>query len=328
MQSHNELNEDFLVYSDHYQDAMDQIVAPYLADRRTEFTAAGFMDRPLHCMRFDAPQARGSVVLLHGFTESALKLSEITYSLLRNRFSVLSYDQRGHGLSWRKEGLDGNWVTHVDRFDEYVRDLEIVADRYLSEMPSPHFIIAHSMGGAVAALYLERNHGTFSKAILCSPMIEVQRGGVPMWAATALCRGAALLGRGAKKPATAKAYSGHEDFAASAATGEARFRWYDDIKFTHPEYQNSNPSYSWMLEALTVTKTLLRPGAVEGITDYVHVYSAERDTTVSPQAQKEFARRLKNGRLTIVKDAKHEIYRSVDEVFFPWWRGVLKELTA
>ena len=51
--------------------------------------------------------------------------------------------------------------------------------------------------------------------------------------------------------------------------------------------------------------------------------AAELDNTVLPDAQKQFISRIKNGSHVIVKGAKHEIYRSNDEVLFPWWHDVL-----
>ena len=43
--------------------------------------------------------------------------------------------------------------------------------------------------------------------------------------------------------------------------------------------------------------------------------------------QKQFIKRVKNGEHRLVKGAKHEIYRSPDEVLFPWWHEVLEFLT-
>ena len=44
---------------------------------------------------------------------------------------------------------------------------------------------------------------------------------------------------------------------------------------------------------------------------------------VVPEAQEKLAERLPNGRRITVPGSKHEIYRSTDEVFFPWWRDIL-----
>ena len=59
----------------------------------------------LFCSVFRANQPRGTVLVLHGFTENAYKYSELIFSLVRNRFTVVAYDQRGHGRSGRNSGL-------------------------------------------------------------------------------------------------------------------------------------------------------------------------------------------------------------------------------
>jgi lysophospholipase len=44
---------------------------------------------------------------------------------------------------------------------------------------------------------------------------------------------------------------------------------------------------------------------------------------VEPEAQEKMASRLPKGERKVVSGAKHEIYRSPDEVLFPWWREIL-----
>ena len=72
------------------------------------------------------------------------------------------------------------------------------------------------------------------------------------------------------------------------------------------------------------SKVVLAPGAVERIDIPVWLFTAEDDHSVMPDAQKAFAARLRRGRRTLTPGSKHEIYRSQDEVLFPWWRGILE----
>ena len=63
------------------------------------------------------------------------------------------YDQRCHGLSERlTERVD---LIHVDRFDDYVKDLEIYIDTIVAKNKgsNPLYIFSHSMGGTVTAMY-------------------------------------------------------------------------------------------------------------------------------------------------------------------------------
>ena len=316
-------NADGLVLSEGYADTMNRVVLPWINARRSDAVVEGDGGRPIFTSRFDAGAPRGTVVIVHGFTETVEKFSELIHSLLRNGFSVLAYDQRGHGRSWRAEGIDDLSLTHVDDFGEYVRDLEIICRVRLAEMPKPWLLFAHSMGGAVSALYMEKHPNVFARAALCAPMIAPNRSGVPLAAGKLLCRVAKAVGRGKKRIFFSRPYAGAEDFATSCATGKARFDWYEALRVATPRFQNNGPSYGWTLESLNVTGRILAPGAVEKIAASVRVYTAENDASVLPDAQEQFAARLKSGRRALVKGAKHEIYRSADEVLFPWWHGIL-----
>ena len=322
------LNPDGLARSEGYAGTMDEVVLPYIAARRTDEIIAGDGGRPLFTSRFDADAPRGTAVIVHGFTENADKFAELIHSLLKNGMSVLAYDQRGHGRSWRADGLDDISLTHVDHFGEYVRDMEIVCRTRLAGMPKPWVLFSHSMGGAVSALFLEAHADVFARAALCSPMIAPDRGGLPLWAGRLLCRAQKAMGKGKKRVFFSKPYAGPEAFETAVASGRARFDWYEALRAATPQFRNNGPSYGWTLEALNVTDAILAPGAVERIAIPVRMYTAGDDHTVMPDAQRAFADRLRSGARTVVDGAKHEIYRSGDDVLFPWWRDVLAFLTT
>ncbi len=321
--SDNRLNPDGLVLSEHYAETMENVVLPYIRQRRTDTTVNGDGGRPLFCSRFDADSPVGTVVIVHGFTECADKFAELIHSLLKNGYSVCAYDQRGHGRSWRAEGLGDLSLTHVDDFDEYVRDLKCVCDQVVFAMPKPWMLFAHSMGGAVSSLFLERHPGVFAKAALCAPMIAPNLGGLPDAAARLMCGAAKLLGARKKRIFASKPYAGPEDFATSCATDRARFDWFDAIKAGTPAFQNNGPTYGWTAQAMRASRMVLESGAVERIDASVRVYGAEDDNSVLPGPQADFAARLKNGVRTVVRGSKHEIFRSTDEVLFPWWKEIL-----
>ncbi len=312
-----------LVYAEHYAETMNREVLPSLRRRCRFLTVSGAGRKPLAAFRYDADQPRGTVVVLHGFTECAEKYSELIFSLLRGGFSVLAYDQRGHGASWRDERIADISLTHVGRFQEYVDDLDAVCAQALSGMPKPWLLFGHSMGGAVACAFLEDRPGLFEKAALCAPMIAPQRGGMPLWAGKAMCLAAGLLGQSRKRIPMSRPWSGPEDFASSCATGKERFDWFDALRVSTERYHNNGPTFSWTLEAFRVTGRLLAPGAPEKVRVPVRIYTAEDDNQVLPEFQEQLAARLPEGRRALVPGSKHEIYRSPDAVLFPWWQEIL-----
>ena len=324
-----DFNEEYLVQAgSSYSRVMNGTVLPWLESRGSVSVVPGFENRPLYCVSYQAEHPVGTVFIVHGFTENALKYSELIFSLLHQGFSVVAYDQRGHGRSWRADGIPDISVTHVDHFSEYVEDLQIIYDTYRKSMPSPCFLFAHSMGGAVASLFLERGNHDVAGAVFSSPMIAPYIRSVPVPVASALSSIASFMGRGKRWPFFMKPYSGPEDFSTSCATDPDRFAWYDAIKASRAEFRNSVPSYRWSYEAVHVTDQILASGAPESITCPVILFSAETDFSVEREPQQVFISRVRNGQFIPVSGARHEIFRSVNDVLFPWWRQVISFLKA
>lgn len=319
-------NEDGLVFSENYAETMNEKVLPWIREHGREISVSGAGGRPLHGVRVDTENARGTVLILHGFTENAEKFSELIHSLAKNGYSVLAYDQRGHGYSWRDGEVTDLSLTHVDSFEEYVQDLKAVCDQQLKEMPKPWSIFGHSMGGAVTCAFLEDYPEIFGKAVLCAPMIAPQRSGMPLWMGKALCRIEKRLGNGKKRIFISKPWSGPEKFEESCASGRERFDWYSALSEKTERYHNNGPSYAWTLEAFCVTERLLAPGKPEGVKIPVMLYTAESDNQVIPEAQEKITARMPSCTRKLVPGSKHEIYRSPDSVFFPWWHEILEFL--
>lgn len=317
------LNGDGLVKSEGYMETMNRFVLPFLRERRQVVEVSGAGGRKIVCDRYDAEKPKGTVFVLHGFTECAAKFSELIFSLLRNGWSAAACDQRGHGRSWRDERIRDVSLTHVSRFDEYTEDLKAVCDRVLAEMPKPWYLFCHSMGGAVSFRFLEEYPGIFEKAVFCAPMVAPHRAGLPLFVGKALCAGAKLIGRGTSRIPMSKPWSGPEDFETSCATGKERFDWYDDYRVRTENCRNNGPTYCWTMEAFNVTDKILAPGKPESISIPVLIYTAENDNQVLPEYQEQIVRRLPRGKRKTVPGSKHEIYRSTDAVLFPWWKEIL-----
>ena len=307
-----------------FAEQMKTEVLPYLRERRRDGIFSGWDGKPLHFARFSADQPRGTIVLLHGYTESIEKYGELIYVFLRNGWNVQAYDQRGHGVSYR--AVKPNFLTHVGCFQEYVDDFALFVQQAAADQEMPYVLFAHSMGGAVAALYLERGASIFQRAILNSPMIAPNRKGLPLWVAKRICQTAIERGYGEKRLFTSAPYTGRERFAHSCAGSRARFDYYEEFRFHHQEYQNAAPTYRWTLEALCVTQAILAPGQPEKIAIPLRLYSAGRDHTVERKSQKKWIQRVPKGEFYSVLKAKHEIFQSEDAVLYPYLDSVLSFL--
>lgn len=309
---------DFLCESE-YEKRMQGEVLPLLASLADEGFFQTRDNKTLHYVNYLAPTPRGSVVILHGYTESAAKYRELAYYFVRAGLSVLTFDLRGHGDSVR-EGKKG--AVHVSRFQRYVDDLEDFLRTVKGDIATPLYLFAHSMGGAVAALYLEQHSDTFAKAILDAPMIAPIHKGLSYRACRVLCGTAKLFGCGKRPISFLKRPRNGRSFDPSLRSA-ARAAHYRAFKDAHPTYRVGPATYSWLYEALGVTKTLLRAGAPEGVAVPVLLYAAEHDRLVQSAPQKAFIARVQQGEYILVRGAEHEIFGAVDAVAHPFFESVL-----
>ena len=191
---------------------MEETVIPALSAVREDGTFQGWDGNPLCCHVFRAEKPVGNLVVVHGFTESSEKYDELSWYFLQSGLSVYLYDLRGHAKSYR--AVEDRTLTHVDRFEEYVQDLECFLKQVVpSDLPL--FLYSHSMGGGVAALYLEEHPDVFKKAVLSSPMIAPSTGSYPAFVGKAICRLMILFGKGKKRIFLSGEYPGEEKFEDS-----------------------------------------------------------------------------------------------------------------
>ena len=62
-------------------------------------------------------------------------------------YAVVSLDHRGHGKS---EGMRG----YVNRFADYLDDLNLLWESQLAKSKTPVFVFGHSVGGLIATLFV------------------------------------------------------------------------------------------------------------------------------------------------------------------------------
>ena len=302
---------------------MESTVLPYLAARETTRTVAAEDGKLLFTVHYKADAPSGTVVLLHGFSENAEKYREFIYYLLREGLSVLTFDQRGHGRSYRSAAAG---ISHIDRFDQYVSDLEALLEAWENSLFAPLYLFAHSMGGAVAMLYLQKHGNVFKKAVLSAPMIDLQYRGVTRAACVLACGFCVLTGR-AKKPVfiSKKDYE-NEPFEVSLALSRARFTYLQELRRSDPILSGGAPSYRWSLAALGVRKSILQGGAPERVDLPVLILAAEHEQLVSPEAQRRLAHRLPRATLRVVQGSKHEILLANDEILHPILEDIMNFL--
>ena len=311
-----------LIREENYEKTMLEVVEPQLADMR-EDVYISVKGGTYHAEVYENKNAERAMVIVHGYTESAEKFREMTWYLLQEGFSVFAVDHRGHAQSLRQ--VEDASITHVDKFDDYVDDL----DAFIEQIVLPRTkgmelcILGHSMGGAVTALEIMRHPDRFAKAVHNAPMIAAVSEPFPRQGAAILGALMCLLGKGKERAFVGKPFDPKlEKFDTSHMTSPARFAYYQKKRCARKELQNCSPSYSWVREGMAVTDRLLKKKNTDKIKTPVLLCQAARDSIVCLPEQNRFVGQVRGARL-VSFDAKHEIYSSEDRVLKEYYKTVI-----
>lgn len=313
-----------LIPEKHYDKMMRTVVEPALAARREEIDMPLSTGGTLHAEVYNRLDARRAVVILHGYTESAEKFREMAWYFLGDGYSVFAMDHRGHGRSVRE--VEDPSVTHVDRFDDYVRDVgefvEKVVRPYMGA--APLYLYAHSMGGAIGALTLIEHPDWFERAVLTAPMIAPVTRPLPGWVAGLMASFFCAIGKGKERAFVGKPFDpASETFELSHDTSRARFDYYQKKRVETEYLHNCAPTYSWIREGVGVTRRLLSPENTRRIQTPLLLCQAGQDTIVRLGPQERFVKRTPGAKLKRFDAARHEIYASEDSVMREYVAAVL-----
>jgi len=141
-------------------------ISPFFYDHKLQYFKS-FDGLDIAYRTFVVDNAKGIIVISSGRTEGMLKYQEFIYDLTQNGYSVYIHDHRGQGNSARL--LKDTQIGYVNKFDDYVKDLYTFVHTIVPKSKKC-ILIGHSMGGAIASLYIEEHRGDFDALILSSPM--------------------------------------------------------------------------------------------------------------------------------------------------------------
>jgi lysophospholipase len=290
--------------------AFDRRAIP--ADARlANWTAAdGWTYRTLERRQPAGAPVRGSLLFAGGRGDFIEKYLEIHDHWHRGGWNVTAFDWRGQGASQGK--LAGGYL---DSFETLVGDLAGLIEAWTREMPAPHAVVGHSMGGHVLLRTLADRHPPIDAAVLVAPMLTINSAPVPTLAAAWLASAASLFGWG-RHPAWQQSSRPQPAGSPRQAylTG-CRERYADELWWweREPGFDLGPPSWGW-LKAAYASLAALTPAKLAGVATPVLLIGTERDRLVGAAAIRAAAARLPRAELVMFEDAAHEILRERDEV--------------
>ena len=265
----------------------------------------------LRAMRAVPENARGTFVILGGRGDFIERYFETASELIARGFAVACLDMRGQGGSQRARRQPYRDRTRsFSGFDEDVRTL--MDELVIPSCPQPHYALGHSTGAHVL-LRLLRDRNWFARAVLVSPLVEINYGPWPRPVAALLVNGMWLTGLAdIFLPGVRKKPMGRADFPGNPLTSDRR-RWDRDSTTLEraPELGLGGPTFGWLKAA---RQSIRRINRMKKPLAPVLIVAAGADRVVGNEGIRRLARRVPGVALTFIPDARHEILGESDMI--------------
>jgi len=251
---------------------------------------------------------RGSIIFCPGRTEFIEKYFESIEDLLARGFHVLIMDPRGQGLSERL--LDDRLKSYVENFQDYADDLSYAAEYFTEDLPKPHIVMGHSMGGCIALMAVLSGVMNPSAIVCSAPMLGIFD--VETRVTEYFIRVFNLLGCSKRNMPFQKQQGGLPvPFAGNKLTSDkSRFRRWASYFETTPELRVAGPTFAWVSAALKAMSYVNRNAAQLKIPGLI--VAAGGDPIVDPVSNVDFAKAAGID-WKVVPGALHELFMEKDE---------------
>ncbi len=303
---------------DHYEEHYQAEVIPWLATHEQEFSFPSWDGLYSLCALrlLHTPEERGEapakvILFLEGATDSWYLEEELFYDLFKRGYDIYTYDHRGQGTSPHLSPSDSE-INHIEHFKDYTKDFQKFLDLVKKENPgSPLFLLAHSMGGAIAADYLENTISSpFSAIVLMTPMFEINfsKHGLHISEETVLVDVSLNM---VLNPSAANQYAypqedGDVDWTKwTQQMMHPRFAKMVELCKEKPDIVVGGPSNQWLEEAIRASQSIRDQAAK--IEESVLIITAQNDTMVINKTTEEAASKIPKATCEMVEGASHTL---------------------
>ena len=263
--------------------------------------------------------ASGTVVLVHGRTEFLEKYTEVIVELNQRNLDVWAMDWRGQGLSDRV--LDHPQKGYIDRFETYVGDLAWFVEEIVEVRRGPVLLLAHSMGGHVAARAVLEAKIKPDGLVMTAPMIALPLGRLGTFgahAASILATGIGLGGR------YGPGMSDHDPmrvkFDGNPLTGDRqRFDRFYRMLADNPGLALGGVTWGWLSAAFDSMAEIQRLVRHATPVCPALICTPMDDRVVSVDAQSALCDAIENWTQVRLDGARHEPLMEIDAIRARFW---------
>ncbi len=306
---------------DDYASRMKEVVLPFLEEHDETGYFDGTKGLRLHYHALINPDEKAAVIISHGFCEFFQKYHEMVYYYYQSGYSVFFIEHRGHGYSSRE--IDDMDKVHVNDFNDYVEDLKCFMDEVVSKRSTSHryLMYSHSMGGCIAALFMERYPDYFSAGVLSSPMMQLNFRGVNPVMVRLLLIWSVIARWDKRFLPTQHEFDGVNTYPKCSALSEARHNYLFEYRLHDEHYHTNGGTYKWARESFKGMKAAIADA--KKISCPVILFQAGQDTMVEPGGQEAFLKNNPAIEKKVYPDSKHEIFNAYDADRMDYYNTVI-----
>ncbi len=261
-----------------------------------------------------------AIVISQGRNESTLKYKELAFDLNQQGYDLFLIDHRGQGFSQRLGG--DRHRGHIQQFKDYVEDFHYyIASLELPRNYQSSYLLSHSMGGTISALYLQLFDHPFQASVFFSPMLSINLGlpeslaKIITYSSAKICswfsdKACYVFGGSAYK----KKLFAENDLTTSRLRFISSFNTFEQ----HRQTQLGSPTMHWVAESIQAGQQAI--ANAHKITIPILVIQAGADTVVTSVGQNQFFKNVtfcKSNQLVNIAGAKHEILLERDQYRIP-----------
>ena len=271
----------------------------------------------------DAPsQKKQSIILLPGRGESYVKYRELAFDLYHQGYNIFIIDHRGQGLSGRL--LSNPDKGYVKKFQDYIDDLRYFIEEIISDdcVDKP-YLLAHSMGGAIAVRFMQDWPNVIKAAVISSPMLGFHAGFLPISFAKSIVTTQLTLNHFITQEPWY--FLGQKDYAPLSFSKnnlthcQSRYAISENWLAENKNIQLGGVTAHWLKECVKAQDEIF--AKLPQLTTPILLLQAGEDSVVSLRAQTDFCRKLHalqpkscpSDVPVIIEGAYHELFFEIDE---------------